>query len=114
MRVALALPALLIALAGPGNPEFDAGLAALAVHDPTSAITHFEHVDTPQGQEWLAVALMMEARSASDRYVERAFDAAVRSRAGGAAQTRATIAAALRPSDLVIAFLIGEKYAFAW
>jgi hypothetical protein len=84
--------------------------------DPRSAIAHFEQVDTREGREWLAVALMMESRAPSDAYVERAFASAVRSRVDQPAQapTRAALAAALHPDELVIAFLVGETDAYAW
>ena len=92
------------------------GRAAMAAHDPTTAITHFEKADTIEAREWLAVALMMESRSPSDQYVERAFEAALRARALQPAQVpaRAELATAMRPGEFVIAFLIGEVYAYAW
>ena len=65
---------------------------------------------------WLAVALMMESRSPSDRYVERAF--APRRKPGlislSAYERRADLAAALHPGDMVITFLVGERHAYAW
>lgn len=95
---------------------FDLGHAALAVHDPTRAIEHFAQIETRAGREWLAVALMMESRSASDQYVERAFDAAARSRVEQSIPPppRAGIAAALHSGDMVIAFLVGETAAYGW
>lgn len=92
------------------------GRAAMDAHDPAKAIRHFEQADTREGREWLAVALMMESRSASDRYVERAFDAAMRARAAQPSRppSRAELAAALRPGEMVIAVLTGETSAWAW
>jgi hypothetical protein len=92
------------------------GRAALAARDPAEAIRHFEQAETGEAREWLAVALMMESRSPSDRYVERAFESAMRARARHADQApdRADLAAAMHPGDLVIAFLIGEAHAYAW
>ena len=95
---------------------FESGRAALAAHDPAKAIAQFEQVATREGQEWLAVALMMESRSPSDQYVERAFEAAGRARIDQPqpARTRKDLAASLRPDDMVIALLVGETYAYAW
>jgi tetratricopeptide (TPR) repeat protein len=92
------------------------GRVALASHDPAAAIRHFERVETREGHHWLAAALMMESRSPSDEYVERAFDAALRARMGlpGDVRPRADIAASLRPGEMVIAFLVGESHAYAW
>ncbi len=92
------------------------GKAAMDAHDPTAAISHFEQADGKDARAWLAVALMMESRSASDRYVERAFDAAARARADQPerVRARADLAAALRPGDIVIAFLVGERHAYGW
>jgi hypothetical protein len=108
----------------PAQPPADAGReshvsqgrAALAAHDPTKAIRHFEQADTAESQAWLAMALMMESRSPSDAYVERAFEAAGSARADQRARTptRAEIAATLNPGDIVIAFLVGESRAYGW
>jgi MYXO-CTERM domain-containing protein len=102
--------------AGKPSTQFELGRAAMAAHDPTAAIAHFEQVHTTEGFEWLSVALMMESRSPSDQFVERAFEAAQRARLNPPAQLqrRADITAALRPGDMVIAFLVGEAYAYAW
>jgi len=93
--------------------ELDRGRAALA-KDPAAAIAHFERVDSRTGRAWLAVALMMESRSASDQYVERAFDAAGRARANGRVLPRTDVTTALQPGDLVVAFFLGEENAYAW
>jgi len=102
--------------AGAPSTPFESGRAALAAHDPTTAIAHFEQVAAREGREWLAVALMMESRSPSDDYVERAFEAAGRARIDQAdrLRPRKDLAASLRPGDLVIAFLVGDTYAYAW
>jgi hypothetical protein len=94
----------------------DLGKAAMDAHDPTAAIAHFEQTDSKEGRGWLAAALMMESRSPSDRYVERAFDAATRARADqlDRVRSRAELAAALRPGEMVIVFLVGERHAYAW
>ena len=124
-RAAAAVPAFLmvfgvfglICVHAQGDAEqVTLGRAAMAAHDPTEAIRHFERADSREAREWLAVALMMESRSPSDRYVERAFEAAVRARARQPAQApdRASLAAAVRPGELVIAFLIAEAHAYAW
>src|SRR5215213_10067990 len=78
--------------------QFQLGKAAIDAHDPAAAIAHFEQDESNAGRTWLAVALMMESRSASDRYVERAFDAATRVRAdqNERVRSRADLAAALR------------------
>ena len=91
------------------------GRDAMAAHDPAAAIRHFEQLATREAREWLAVALMTESGSPSDQYVERAFEAAMRARAEPSASTlsRAELVAALRPGDMVIAFLIGET-SWAW
>ena len=96
--------------------HFKLGREALAAHDPTTAIAQLEQVDTREAAEWLAVALMMESRAASDQFVERAFAAAQRARIAPPAQIhpRADAVAALRPGDMVIAFLVGEAHAYAW
>jgi hypothetical protein len=59
---------------------------------------------------------MMESRSPSDQYVERAFEAATRARIDQPepARNRKDLAASLRPDDMVIAFLVGDTYAYAW
>jgi hypothetical protein len=92
------------------------GKAAMDAHDPAAAIAQFEQVDSKEARAWLAVALMMESRSPSDRYVERAFDVAARARtdSAGRVRSRAELAAALRPGDIVIAFLVAETHAYAW
>src|SRR6478752_3241836 len=81
--------------------ELELGREILA-KDPRSAIEHFEQVDSREGREWLAVALMMESRAPSDEYVERAFASAIRARVDRPEQApaRAAMAAALRPGDL--------------
>ena len=96
--------------------QFQLGKAAMDAHDPAAAIRHFEKADGKEARAWLAVALMMESRSPSDRYVERAFDAAARARADrpGHVRSRADLAAALRPGDMVVTFLVGERHAYAW
>jgi hypothetical protein len=96
--------------------QFQLGKAAMEAHDPASAIAHFEQVETKEGRAWLAVALMMESRSPSDRFVERAFDAAARARADQPERlrSRADLAAALRPGEMVVTFLVGETHAYAW
>lgn len=98
------------------SSQFHLGIAAMDAHDPAAAIAHFEQVNSKQARAWLAVALMMESRSPSDRYVERAFDAAARARADqpGRVRSRAELAAALRPGDIVVAYLVGERHAYAW
>ncbi len=104
-----------VPLSGRG-PEVDhlaAGKAALDVGDPRRAIAEFEQVDTRNGREWLSAALMMEARSPSDAFVERAFAVATRSRSQ-AGVLHKDIAATLRPGDLVVATIVGERHAFAW
>jgi hypothetical protein len=95
---------------------FDLGRAALDAHDPATAIAQFEQVATPQGHEWLAVALMMESRSPSDSYVERAFESAQQARLDQPERmrSRTSLAATLRPGDIVITFLVGETHAYAW
>jgi hypothetical protein len=124
-RAAAAVPAFLMVfgLVGPvfAQASSDAeqlrlGRAAMAAHDPTAAIRHFEQADSPAAREWLAVALMMESRAPSDQYVERAFATAMRARApqGARVPDRAGLAATVRPGELVIAFLIGESHAYAW
>ena len=94
------------------------GLArvAIAQRDPVSAIRHVEQVDSKEGRRWLAVALMMESRGASDEYVRRAFDTAERARLDRPqdARPRADIAAALGPGEMMIVFLAGETHAYAW
>lgn len=101
--------------AAPALTEMQLGRAAID-RDPAAAIAHFEKVDTPEGHAWLAVALMMESRAASDGHVERAFEAAARSRVTDPSQfhTRKQIASALKPGDLVIAYFVGETAAYAW
>lgn len=101
-----------------GTPvdHYSSGLAAMEAHDPARAITQFEQVATKEGRAWLAVALMMESRSPADRYVERAYEAAARSRADqpDRVRPRAEIASALRPNEIVVAFLVREDAAYAW
>ena len=98
------------------STPFALGRAALDAHDPTTAIAQFERVATNEGREWLAVALMMESRSPSDQYVERAFAAAAQARIDqpDRMRSRADLSAALRPGDMVIAYLVGETHAYAW
>lgn len=98
------------------STPFELGRAALAAHDPAKAIAHFEQVDTKEGHEWLAVALMMESRTPSDQFVERAFAAAWRARADQAEQARprADLAARLPRGDMVIALLVSQTHAYAW
>lgn len=112
---------MLTAGAAPAQPrttqsQFELGKAAMDAHDPAAAIAHFEQAEGTQARAWLAIALMMESRSPSDRYVERAFDAAMQARAGSPARvrSRAELAAALRPGDLVVMFLVGESHAYGW
>ena len=96
--------------------QFQLGKAAMDKHDPAAAIAHFEKADSTEARAWLAVALMMESRSPSDRFVERAFDAAARSRANqpDRMRSRADLAAALRPGEMVVTFLVAESHAYAW
>jgi hypothetical protein len=98
------------------STPFELGRAAMAAHDPAPAIANFEQVDSREGREWLAVALMMESRSPSDQYVERAFEAAERSRVDRPeqARSRANLAASLAPGEMVIAFLIADTHSYAW
>ena len=105
---------ILLALIVSAQSPLELGKAAMDAHDPTAAIAHFEKVDSQEGRAWLAVALMMESRSPSDQYVERAFEAAARSRSEKVEWSRAELAAALQPGEMVIATLIGEKHAYAW
>lgn len=106
------------ALAQPGTEPspLQLGIAAMDAHDPTAAIAQFERANSKAGRAWLAVALMMESRSPSDRYVERAFEVAARARADQAQQlrSRAELAAALQPGDMLVTFLVGERHAYAW
>lgn len=99
-----------------GRSHFQLGRAAMDAHDPAAAIAHFEQADGKDARAWLAVALMMESRSPSDRYVERAFDAAARARADQPARVRshAELAAALRAGEMVVAFLVGDSHAYGW
>ncbi|MEP6782142.1 MAG: hypothetical protein ABI983_00655 [Acidobacteriota bacterium] len=90
-----------------------AGRDALA-RDPGAAIAQLEQVHTREGYEWLTIALMMESRSASDQFVERAFEAAGRARIGAQMRPRADMIAALRPGDMVVAFFVGETDVYAW
>ena len=115
LRVLIAAGALAIAQP-PDRSPLDLGKAAIDAHDPTTAIAHFENAGGRDGRAWLAVALMMESRSPSDRYVQRAFDAAAQARSvdPGRLQSRADLAAALRRDEVVIAFLVGERHAYAW
>jgi hypothetical protein len=93
-----------------------AGHAALAVHDPTTAIREFEQDASADSRAWLAVSLMMESRSPSDAYVQRAFEAAVAARSKDAtkAPRLADLRAELRPDEVVVAFLVVAPYAYAW
>jgi hypothetical protein len=112
---AMSAPAFAQRAASQEPTQLDLGREILA-KDPRSAIAHFERIDSREGREWLAVALMMESRAPSDRYVERAFASAFHSRVapGAPAPAREALSAALHPGELVIAFLIGESDAYAW
>jgi hypothetical protein len=105
------------AYAQPSDTEsaahFRAGRDALA-RDPAAAIAQLEQVHTREGYEWLTIALMMESRSASDQFIERAFEAAGRARTGTQMRPRADMIAALRPGDMVVAFFVGETDVYAW
>jgi len=96
--------------------QFQLGKAAMEAHDPAAAIAHFEQASGKEARAWLAVALMMESRSPSDRYVERAFDAAAQARSDQPerVRSRADLSAALGPGDMVITFLICDSHAYAW
>jgi hypothetical protein len=109
------------------------GRAALAAHDPLTAIAHLEQ-SVAAYEQWrgsaaesktprdadpyasLTTALMMQSSSPGDQLVERAFDAAARARTDQPEQvrSRADLAAALRPGDMVMTFLVGESHAYAW
>lgn len=95
---------------------FELGKAAMDAHDPAAAIAHFEQADSKAARAWLAAALMMESRSPSDHYVERAFDAAARARTDqpSSVRPRAALATSLRAGDLVVTFLVGESHAYGW
>lgn len=99
------------------------GRAALMAHDPATAIAHLQRsVDIaeglPQGQapssayRWLVSASMMQAQTASDAHVERAFNVAARAR--HSAQTRFDIAATLKSGEAHVEYLIGEETAYGW
>jgi hypothetical protein len=114
------------------------GRAALAAHDPLTAIDHLEQSvaayeqwratpsaeppriggTPPQGEPYhtLTSALMMQSSSAVDRFVERAFDAASRARADRPEQVRARaeLTAAMHAGDMVVAFLVGDSHGYAW
>ena len=107
---------ILLALIVSAQSPLELGKAAMAAHDPTAAIAHFEKDDSREGRAWLAVALMMESRSPSDAYVERAFDAAARSRSDHREdlRPRAELAAALRPGEVVVTYLFVDQYAYGW
>src|SRR5918993_1157177 len=87
------------------------GRAAIAAHDPLLAIEHLEQSAADYEQSGnpsptspyrsLATALMMQSSSPTDPYVERAFEAAARARAGqaGLLRSRTEHAAALRSGD---------------
>jgi len=102
------------------------GRAAIAAHDPLMAIEHLEQSvaayeqsgDTSPTTPYrsLTTALMMQSSSPTDQFVERAFDAAARARAGQSARlrSRADLAAALRTGDMVVAVLVGDRHAHAW
>jgi len=101
------------------------GRAALAAHDPLLAIEHLEQSVAASEQSGdssptapyrsLTTALMMQSSSPSDQFVERAFDAAARARAGQAPlRSRADLAAALGTGDMVVAVLVGDRHAHAW
>ena len=104
------------ALPSSPSPHLAAGHAALAVHDPTRAMTEFEQDDSRAGRAWLAVALMMESRAPSDAFVVRAFDAAAESRSMDRANAprAATIQAQLQAGDMVVAYLLEDRYGYAW
>jgi hypothetical protein len=59
---------------------------------------------------------MMESRSPADRFVDRAYEAAARSRTDqpDRIRPRADIASALRPHEMVVAFLVRDDNAYAW
>lgn len=114
------------------------GRAALSAHDPLTAIDHLEHAvaayersraafpaESAPGDaaarrdgpyHTLVTALMMQSSSPGDQFVERAFGAATRARTArpDSARSRAELAAALGPGDVVIAYLVGESDAYAW
>jgi hypothetical protein len=113
------------------------GRAALAAHDPLTAIDHLDQSvaayeqlratsptasprsgETPQRSgpyHTLATALMMQSSSPVDQFVERGFEAAARARANRPdVRSRADLAAALGAGDVVIAFLVGDSHAYAW
>ena len=102
------------------------GRAAIAAHDPLTAIEHLDQSvavyeqsgDTAPALPYrsLATALMMQSSSPSDQFVERAFSAAARARAGQrtSLRPRADLAAALGTGDMVVAVLIGDRHAHAW
>jgi len=102
------------------------GRAALAAHDPLLAIEHLEQSVAGYEQSAdksptspyrsLATALMMQSSSPTDQYVERAFHAAARGRAGHPAhlRSRAELAEALRTGDMVVAVMVGDRHAHAW
>jgi hypothetical protein len=106
--------------------EHGLGRAALAAHDPAVAIEHLEQSvgDYEQSGDRsaaapyrsLAAALMMQSSSPVDHFIERAFDVAQRARADRpeSLPSRAELTAAMRPGDMVVAFLIGDGNAHAW
>jgi hypothetical protein len=107
---------ILLALIVATQSPLELGKAAMDAHDPAAAIAHFGNADSREGRAWLAVALMMESRAPSDPYIERAFDAAARSRSNNPAgvRSRAELAAALRPGEMVVTYLFVEQHAYGW
>jgi hypothetical protein len=105
-----------LAQSNPERSPLELGKAAMDAHDPTAAIAHFERADGQDARAWLAVALMMESRSPSDAYVERAFDAAASARTDrpGQRRSRAELVASLRPGEMVMTTLVAERHAYAW
>jgi len=116
-----------------GQAQHGLGRAALAAHDPLTAIDHLEQSvaayeqlrasglsgETPQRVEpyhSLITALMMQSSSPVDQFVERAFAGAARARADRPehVRSRADLAAALGAGDMVITFFVGESQAYAW
>lgn len=146
-----------------GSPEDEwkgqlgLGRAALAAHDPAAAIPHLQQAAAiveqlrttvpaqelraaylsrrVEAHEWLVAALMMQSGSASDRYVEEAFNVAERARvraladllaegharrrsgtpaAPPQARTRTAIAAELGPRELLLEYLVGEQRGYGW
>ena len=133
------------------------GRSALIAHDPETAIGHLEQAVTlierlrttipaqelraaylsrrVEAHEWLTSALMMQSRSPSDAYVERAFNIAERARVRALAdllaegrakrrssqkveapiaRTRAEIAGMLGPGEVLLEYLVGGEFAYGW